>query len=55
MSRGLTAFQDEALSGTPRRNVLQVFGDSLQKAADFVGDVGAPIANLLTAAIGLIK
>ncbi|MFC9817172.1 hypothetical protein ACFVJM_34535 [Streptomyces virginiae] len=33
---------------------LQVFGDSLQKAADFGGDVGAPIANLVTALIGLI-
>ncbi|KJY18127.1 MULTISPECIES: hypothetical protein [Streptomyces] len=54
VSRDLTAFQDEALSGTPRRNVLQVFGQSLQKAADFVGDVGAPIANLVTAVIGLI-
>ncbi|THA51359.1 hypothetical protein [Streptomyces sp. A1136] len=54
VSRDLTAFQDEALSGTPRRNVLQVFGDSLQKAVDFVGDVGAPIANLVTAVIGLI-
>ncbi|MBG0855026.1 hypothetical protein I2W78_25075 [Streptomyces spinoverrucosus] len=54
VSRDLTAFQDEALSGTPRRNVLQVFGDSLQKAADFVGDVGAPIANLVTAVIDLI-
>ncbi|MEU1180812.1 hypothetical protein ABZ464_24770 [Streptomyces sp. NPDC005820] len=53
-SRDLTAFQDEALSGTPRWNVLQVFGDSLQKAADFVGDVGAPIANLVTTVIGLI-
>ncbi|MEU1408383.1 hypothetical protein ABZ471_39845 [Streptomyces sp. NPDC005728] len=54
VSRDLSAFQDEALSGTPRRNVLQVLGDSLQKAADFVGDVGAPIANLVTAVIGLI-
>ncbi|MEV7520180.1 hypothetical protein [Streptomyces sp. NPDC091371] len=54
VNRDLTAFQDEALSGTPRRNVLQVFGDSLQKASDFVGDVGAPIANLVTAVIGLI-
>ncbi|MER6254674.1 hypothetical protein ABT224_25290 [Streptomyces sp. NPDC001584] len=54
VSRDLSAFQDEAMSGTPRRNVLQVFGDSLQKAAGFVGDVGAPIANLVTAVIGLI-
>ncbi|MCX5124860.1 hypothetical protein [Streptomyces sp. NBC_00347] len=54
VNRDFTAFQEEALSGTPRRNVLQVFGDSLQKAADFVGDVGAPIANLVTAVIGLI-
>ncbi|MFF4447787.1 hypothetical protein [Streptomyces sp. NPDC001502] len=53
-SRDLTAFQDEALSGTPRRNVLQVFGDSLRKTADCVGDAGAPIANLVTAVIGLI-
>ncbi|WP_374772153.1 hypothetical protein OG756_02515 [Streptomyces sp. NBC_01310] len=54
VNRDLTAFQDEALSGTPRRNVLQVFGHSLQNAAGFVGDVGAPIANLVTAVIGLI-
>ncbi|MER5758149.1 hypothetical protein [Streptomyces sp. NPDC002082] len=54
VSRDLTAFQDEALSGTPRKSVLQVFGDSLQKTADFLGDVGAPIANLVTAVIGLI-
>ncbi|MEW2586139.1 hypothetical protein [Streptomyces virginiae] len=54
VSRDLTAFQDEALSGTPRRNVLQVFGDALQKTADVVGGIGAPIANLVTAVIGLI-
>ncbi|MFI9065647.1 hypothetical protein ACIGQE_27920 [Streptomyces sp. NPDC053429] len=54
VSRDLAAFQDEALSGAPRRTVLQVFGDALGRAADFVGDVGAPIANLVTAVIGLI-
>ncbi|MEC4574232.1 hypothetical protein [Streptomyces virginiae] len=54
VSRDLTAFQDEALSGTPRRNVLQVFGDALQKTADVVGGIGAPIANLVTAVIVLI-
>ncbi|MGO4750061.1 hypothetical protein AB4212_15790 [Streptomyces sp. 2MCAF27] len=54
VTRDFTAFRDEALSGKPRRNVLEVFGDSLQKAASLVGDVGAPIANLVTAVIGLI-
>ncbi|MCX4856638.1 hypothetical protein [Streptomyces canus] len=49
-----TAFQDEALSTKPRRKILEAFGDSLQKAASFVGDVGAPVAKLVTAVIGLV-
>ncbi|MER6370727.1 hypothetical protein ABT255_20490 [Streptomyces mirabilis] len=52
--RDFDTFRNEALSSKPRKSMLEAIGGALTKTASFLGDVGAPVANLVIKVIELI-